>query len=101
MEKPFIPTYSYWFNANSWYGSIGLARFFIKPSVMDKENPDDPKEPPRICLAVQLWKGPLTLDLSEVLATQDFLLLEDSAEDDLNALARWLEEQAAVLNGPV
>ena len=41
------------------------------------------------------------MDLSEVLATQDFLLLEDSAEDDLNALARWLEEQAAVLNGPV
>ena len=68
---------------------------------LDKENPDDPKEPLRICLAVQLWKGPLTLDLSEVLATQDFLLLEDSAADDLNALARWLEEQAAVLNGPV
>ena len=68
---------------------------------MDKENPDDPKEPLRICLAGQLWTGPLTLNLSEVLATQDFLLLEDSAEDDLNALALWLEEQAAVLNGPV
>ena len=99
MDKPFIPTYSYWFNANSWYGSLGLARFFIQPAVLDKENPDDPGEPLRIRLNVQLWKGPLTLALSEVLATQDFLLLEDSAEDDLNALARWLEEQASALNG--
>ena len=99
MDKPFIPTYSYWLNANSWYGSLGLARFFIKPTVLDKENPDDPDEPLRIQLDVQLWKGPLTLELSEVLATQDFLLLEASAEDDRLALALWLEEQAAVLNG--
>ena len=95
MDMPFIPTYSYWFNDNSWYGSLGQARFFIKPTVLEKEDPDDPDEPVRIRLDVQLWKGPLTLELSQVLATQDFLLLEASAEDDLNAMARWLAEQAA------
>ena len=98
MDMPFIPTYSYWLNDNSWYGSLGLARFFIKPAVLDKEDPDDSGEPLRIQLSVQLWKGPLTLELSQVLATQDFPLLEASAEDDLNALARWLEEQAEKLN---
>ena len=95
MDMPFIPTYSYWLNDNSWYGSLGLARFFIKPAVLKT----DPDEPLRIQLSVQLWKGPLTLELSQVLATQDFPLLEASAEDDLNTLARWLEEQAEKLNG--
>ena len=95
MDMPFIPTYSYWLNDNSWYGSLGLTRFFIKPAALDKADPD---EPLRIQLSVQLWKGPLTLELSQVLATQDFPLLEASAEDDLNALARWLEEQAEKLN---
>ncbi len=95
MDMPFIPTYSYWLNDNSWYGSLGLARFFIKPAVLDKADPD---EPLHIQLSVQLWKGPLTLELSQVLATQGFPLLEASAEDDLNALARWLEEQAEKLN---
>ena len=96
MDMPFIPTYSYWLNDNSWYGSLGLARFFIRPAALDKADPD---EPLRIRLDVQLWKGPLTLELSQVLATQDFPLLEASAEDDLNTLARWLEEQAEKLNG--
>ena len=96
MDMPFIPTYSYWLNDNSWYGSLGLARFYIRPAVRDKTDPD---EPLRIQLSVQLWKGPLTLELSQVLATQDFPLLEASAEDDLNTLARWLEEQAEKLNG--
>lgn len=96
MDMPFIPTYSYWLNDNSWYGSLGLARFFIRPAVLDKTDPD---EPLRIQLSVQLWKGPLTLELSQVLATESFPLLEDSAESDLNALALWLEEQAEKLNG--
>ena len=64
--------------------------------MLDKTDPD---EPLRIQLSVQLWKGPLTLELSQVLATESFPLLEASAEDDLNTLARWLEEQAEKLNG--
>lgn len=100
MEAPFIPTYSYWFNKNSWYGSMGQARFFIQPTTLDKEDPNDPNEPVRIRLDVQLWRGPLTLSLSEVLSTESFLLLEDSADSDLAAMSRWLEEQAVPLNQP-
>ena len=95
MDMPFIPTYSYWFNSNSWYGSLGQARFFIQPSMPEKKDSD---EPLCIRLDVQLWKGPLTLELSQVLAAESFPLLEDSAGNDLNALARWLKEQAEALN---
>ena len=35
MDMPFIPTYSYWLNDNSWYGSLGLARFFIRPAALE------------------------------------------------------------------
>lgn len=98
MEAPFIPTYSYWFNKNSWYGSMGLARFFIQPTILDKEDPDDSKEPVRIQLDVQVWRGPLTLSLSEVLCSESFLLLEDSADSDLAAMSSWLVEQAKPLN---
>ena len=31
MEALFIPTLSFWENGNSWYGSLGQARFFIQP----------------------------------------------------------------------
>ena len=31
MDHIEIPTQLFWENGNSWYGSLGNARFFIKP----------------------------------------------------------------------
>ena len=87
MNSIEIPTLLFWENGNSWYGSLGNARFFIKP-----ERPEDAEE---TRLSVQLWKGPLTMDLSEIIATAAFPVTEDG----LAQTAAWLEEQAAALNG--
>ena len=54
MSELFIPTLSFWENGNHWYGSLGQARFLIQPQ-------ED-------TLTVQLWRGPLTKELSEILA---------------------------------
>ena len=87
MNSIEIPTLLFWENGNSWYGSLGSARFFIKP-----ETPEGAEEPQ---LSVQLWRGPLTMDLSEIIATAAFPVTEDG----LAQAAVWLEEQAAALNG--
>lgn len=76
-----IPTLLFWENGNSWYGSWGDARFFIKP-----ENSEDGKQ-----LAIQFWRGPLTLELSEILSTAVFPL----SEEGLLQTTAWLEERAA------
>ena len=80
MESVFIPTMSFWENKNSWYGSLGQARFFIQPQ-------ED-------ALQVQLWRGPLTRELSEILEETAFPLTEDGLE----RLAGWLNQRAASLN---
>ena len=59
-----IPTLLFWENGNSWYGSLGNTRFFIKP-----ETPEGAAEKQ---LTVQLWRGPLAMDLSEISATAAF-----------------------------
>jgi len=82
-----IPTLLFWENGNSWYGSLGNARFFIKP-----ETPEGSEEQQ---LSVRLWRGPLTMDLSEIIATAAFPVTEDG----LAQTAVWLAEQAAALNG--
>lgn len=82
-----IPTRLFWENGNSWYGSLGSARFFIQPEV-----PDGAGEKR---LSVRLWRGPLTMELSEMIATAAFPVTEDG----LAQTAAWLEEQAAALNG--
>ena len=73
MEALFIPTLSFWENGNSWYGSLGQARFFIQPQEGQ--------------LTVQLWRGPLTKELSEILAETAFPLSPEG-----------LDKQAEVLN---
>ena len=80
MESIFIPTLSFWENKNSWYGSLGQARFFIQPQ--------------EEILAVQLWQGPLNRELSPILAEISFPLTQEG----LSALTSWLTEQAASLN---
>ena len=87
MNSIEIPTLLFWENGNSWYGSLGSARFFIKP-----ETPEGAEEQQ---LSVRLWRGPLTMDLSEIIATAAFPVTEDG----LAQTAAWLAEQAAALNG--
>ena len=80
VEALFIPTLSFWENGNSWYGSLGQARFFIQPQEGQ--------------LTVQLWRGPLTKELSEILAETAFPL----SPEGLDQLTAWLDQQAEVLN---
>ena len=79
MEALFIPTLSFWENGNSWYGSLGQARFFIQPQEGQ--------------LTVQLWKGPLTKEFSEILAEASFSLNPEG----LDQLTAWLNQQAEEL----
>ena len=81
-----LPTLLFWENGNSWYGSKGMARFFIKPETPEGE--DAPQ------LNVQLWKGPLCMELSEILATASSPI----SEEGLRQTTDWLEEQAKTLN---
>lgn len=80
-----LPTLLFWENGNTWYGSKGQARFFIRP-----EQPEEGES----TLRVQLWRGPLTMALSEILAEAAFPL----GEAGLAQLTAWLEERAAELN---
>ena len=82
MNELFIPTLSFWENGNSWYGSLGQARFFIQPQEGQ--------------LSVQLWRGPLTRELSELLAEAAFPI----SQEGLDQLAAWLDQQAQALNAP-
>ena len=59
-----IPTLLFWKNNNSWYGSLGEARFFIKPELSGEGQEKQ--------LTAQFWRGPLSMELSKVLATQFF-----------------------------
>ncbi|MCI8422196.1 MAG: hypothetical protein HFF50_01485 [Lawsonibacter sp.] len=88
----FIPTLLFWENGNTWYGSLGQARFFLQP--VKQETPEEGQ--PDTVLEAELWRGPLTKALSEIIATASFPL----SEEGLASAAAWLEEQAAVLNQP-
>ena len=79
MENLFIPTLSFWENRNSWYGGVDPVRFYIQP----KED----------TLAVQLWLGPLSLALSEVVAEEVFPL----SQEGIGQLTDWLEGQILLL----
>lgn len=81
-----LPTLLFWENGNSWYGSKGQARFFIKPETAEGE------EVPH--LNVQLWRGPLCMELSEILSTTSFPV----SEEGLQQTTDWLEQQAKTLN---
>lgn len=94
MNDIFIPTMLFWENGNSWYGSKGLTRFFIQP-VKHEPPEEDPHGEAYTTLDAEVWKGPLTKALSEVLATASFPL----SEEGLEQISAWLEDHAAKLNG--
>ena len=86
MNRIEIPTLLFWENGNSWYGSLGNTRFFLKP-----ETPEGTEEAQ---LTVRVWRGPLTMELSELAAAASFPI----SEEGLAQTAAWLEERAAELN---
>lgn len=93
MEDILIPTLLFWENGNTWYGSKGSARFFIKP--VKTESPEnDPEAKPSTQLEIELWRGPLTKELSQVIATAAFPL----SEEGLAQATDWLEKRANELN---
>ena len=92
MQDIYIPTLLFWENGNSWYGSCGQARFFVRP-VREKGEEGQEAPPPR--LEAELWRGPLTRELSELLERAAFPLSEEGLEE----LAAWLDTHAGRLNG--
>ena len=62
-----IPTMLFWENGNTWYGSKGEARFFIHPA-----SHEDGEGAAHAALDVELWKGPFSRALSQVLADASF-----------------------------
>lgn len=88
-----IPTLLFWENGNTFYGSKGQARFFIRP-VTHEASSDQPDVPQTDVLEVELWKGPMQKQLSQILATATFPLSDLGLEQTVH----WLEEQAHVLN---
>ena len=92
MESVMIPTLLFWENKNTWYGSKGLARFYIKTVTITP--PEGEEGPSQNMLEVELWRGPLMKSLSEVIATASFPV----SEEGLEQTTAWLEEQAAKLN---
>lgn len=90
MNDILIPTLLFWENGNTFYGSKGNARFFIRPVKHEQES----ETPDFTTLDVELWHGPLTKELSEILSTASF----PRSEEGLVQLTAWLEEQSAQLN---
>lgn len=82
MKHIELPTLLFWENGNSWYGSLGNTRFFVKPEASDGAEEKH--------LTVRVWSGPLEMALSEIIATAEFPLTEEG----LNQTATWLEDRA-------
>ena len=94
MSKIEIPTMLFWDNGNTWYGSMGNARFFIKPVAYDPEEGSPEGTPKRQVFEVELWRGPLTKQFSEVTIADSFPHSEEGREQ----MIVWLEEQADLMN---
>ena len=88
MEPIMIPTLLFWENGNTWYGSKGIARFFIQPVTVEHEDGTTGR-----MLQAELWRGPLMMSLSEILETELFPITEDGLAD----LVAWLEMEAHLL----
>lgn len=80
MSEIFIPTMLFWENGNTWYGSLGNTRFYIAPQEEQ--------------LHVQLWRGELTKELSEIEEEIDFPL----SEEGLEQMTAWLEARSTEIN---
>lgn len=89
MTPIMIPTLLFWENKNTWYGSKGLARFYIKTATAEQEDGQSVQ-----MLEIELWKGPLMKELSEIIATASFPVSEAGLEETV----AWLEERATILN---
>ena len=89
MNDITIPTMLFWENGNTWYGSKGDTRFYIKTAAVESPEGDSHTE-----LQMEVWKAPLTKSLSEIVATNAIPLTEDG----LAQTVVWLEEQAAKIN---
>ena len=85
MNDILIPTMLFWENGNTWYGSKGLLRFFIKPVKQEDAG---------TTLDIELWCGPLAKEFSEIMETASFPL----SEEGLTQVTAWLEERAAQVN---
>lgn len=89
MNDITIPTLLFWENKNTWYGSKGDTRFYIQTAAVES-----PEGETRTELQIEVWKGPLTKALSEVIATHSIPL----SEEGLAQTVAWLEEQARQIN---
>ncbi len=87
MSEVYIPTLLFWENGNSWYGSQGQMRFFLRP---------EKHEESETTLEAELWRGPLTKELSEITETASF----PCSDEGLARVTAWLEERAAEYNRP-
>ena len=94
MSKIEIPTMLFWENGNTWCGSCGNTRFFIHPVTHDPEEGAPEGTPGQVCLDVDIWKGPLCKELSEVILTGSF----PRTEEGLEALIAWLESESDRIN---
>lgn len=94
MDEFLIPTMLFWENGNSWYGSLGDARFYIEP--VKQQPPEGSGQPAETQLRLELWRGPLTRALSEILETAAFPL----SEEGLAQTEAWLRDRAAEINQP-
>lgn len=89
MAPIMIPTLLFWENKNTWYGSKGLCRFYIKTAQAELEDGKTENQ-----LQIEVWKGPLSKEFCEVIATAAFPVSEEGLEQAVT----WLEEQAIPLN---
>ena len=75
MNEIYVPVLHFFENGNSFTGSSGMLRFFVKP---EEEQ-----------LRVMLWRGELCLEKSEVECEHSFPLSQEGRD----SLLRWLEEK--------
>ena len=84
MNSIEIPTLLFWENGNSWYGSLGNARIILKPETLEGQGSQ---------LSAQLWRGPLAMDQSEIIAAAAFTV----SEEGLDQATAWLVGKASHL----
>jgi len=92
MQPVEIPTLLFWENGNTWYGSKGNARFFIQPISLPSPEGEEHVSSPM--LQIELWRGPLMKELSEILTTVTFPMTDNGIQQTID----WLEEQAVLFN---
>lgn len=74
MEKIYVPVLHFFENGNSFTGSFGPLRFFLKP---EKDT-----------IQAQIWHGIYCMEKSEIEQTREFPLTVEGRE----ALQAWLED---------